>query len=141
MDSIALGRFAVRPDGALSPRGSPPPALDFAWRGRRCRAELAAEGAVRLTADAARIPSTAEPGADRRRAFAALAELPGMLPGGWQARLLADHRVSLEAETALGGTPNTTALVAAMVRFVLELDPYLDRLEAEGVGPSGRANI
>lgn len=138
METIALGPFAVMPDGAIAPRvADPAPALRFAWRGRACRAEFAAEE-LRLAADAARIPSTAEPGADRRRAFAAVAGLPGRLPEGWRARLLPDHRLRVEASAPLASPANATALVASLVRFVLALDPYLDTLEAEGVGgPSG----
>ncbi|MBR0683197.1 hypothetical protein GXW74_22100 [Roseomonas eburnea] len=133
METIALGPFAVTPDGALAPLAADPaPALRFAWRGRACRAEVAADG-LRLAADAARIPSTAEPGADRRRAFAAVARLPAHLPSGWRARLLPDHRLRLEASAPLAAPANATALVASLVRFVLALDPYLDSLEAAGV--------
>lgn len=142
MDSITLGPFAVAPDGALT---TPPPpgaaALRFAWRGRPCRAEFG-EGAMRLAADAARIPSTAEPGSDRRRAFEAMARLPAALPEGWRARLTPDHRILLEASAPLRSPANATALVSEMVRFALALDPYLDSLEMDGAGaapcaPSG----
>ena len=142
METIELGRFAVAPDGAIIPRRDPdPPALRFAWRGRPCQARIDT-GSIRLAADAARIPSTADPGADRPRAFAALAALPGRLPPGWTLRLLADHRIRLEAEAPFDRPSNATALVAALVRFALALDPYLDTLEAEGVSaPSGSAKI
>ncbi len=142
MDTITLGPFAVAPDGALTARAAPcGAALRFAWRGRHCRAEFG-EGAMRLAADAARIPSTAEPGSDRRRAFEALARLPAMLPEGWQARLMPDHRIRLEASAPLASPASATALVSAMVRFALALDPYLDSLETEGArgvppGPPG----
>ncbi len=132
MDTIELGRFAVTPDGTLTPRRAPdPPSLRFAWRGRPCQARFD-PGAIRLAADAARIPSTADRAADRPRAFAALAELPRRLPDGWQARLLPDHRIRIEAEAPMDSPSNATALVAALVRFALALDPYLDVLEAEG---------
>jgi hypothetical protein len=142
METIPLGRFAVSPDGALLPRPEPDrPALRFAWRGRRCEARVD-PGAIALAADAARIPSTADPAADRPRAFAALARLPPRLPQGWSLRLMPDHRIRLEAEAPLESPPNATALVAAMVRFALALDPYLDALEAEGAEvPSGSAKI
>lgn len=139
METIPLGRFAVTSDGALAPREPHPAAcLNFAWRGRACRAELGAEG-VRLAVDAARIPSTADPGADRRRAFAALADLPGSLPAGWQARLLPDHRIRVETRAPIGAPANAIALVSAMVRFALDLDPWLDRLEADGMAPARAA--
>lgn len=133
METFALGPFAVLSNGALAPRDPyPAPCLRFAWRGRACRAELGAEG-VRMAVDAARIPSTADPGADRRRAFAALAQLPASLPPGWQARLLPDHRIRVEVLSRLGAPANPIALVSAMVRFALDLDPWLDRLEADGM--------
>lgn len=134
MDTILLGSFAVSPDGVLRPRPAHgAPAVRFAWRGRACRAEIGAEG-LSLAADAARIPSTAEPRADRPRAFAALAGLAARLPPGWRARLTPDHRIRLEARAPLPGTANATALVTALVQFALALDPHLDTLEAEGAG-------
>jgi hypothetical protein len=134
METIALGPFAVMSDGAFAPRDPHPmPCLRFAWRGRACQAELGAEG-VRLAVVAARIPSTADPGGDRRRAFAALAQLPAILPPGWRARLLPDHRITVEALAPIGAPANAIALVSAMVRFALDLDPWLDRLEADGMG-------
>lgn len=133
MDTIELGRFAVAPDGALTARHLPePPALRFAWRGRPCQAHFD-PGVIRLEADAARIPSTADRPGDRPRAFAAVAALPRRLPAGWQARLLPDHRIRIEAEAPMDNPSNATALVAALVRFALALDPYLDALEADGV--------
>jgi hypothetical protein len=132
MDMIALGRFAVAPDGALTARHPPEaPALRFAWRGRPCQARCD-PGAIRLAADVARIPSTADRAADRPRSFAAVAALPRRLPDGWQARLLPDHRIRIETEAPMDSPSNATALVAALVRFALALDPYLDVLEAEG---------
>ncbi|HWT08917.1 MAG TPA: hypothetical protein VN329_07115 [Roseomonas sp.] len=132
MNTIELGRFAVAPDGALTPRRAPEaPALRFAWRGRACEAHFD-PGAIRLTADAARIPSTAERPTDRPRAFAAMADLPRRLPAGWHARLLPDHRIRIETEAPMDCPANATVLVAALVRFALALDPYLDALEAGG---------
>ncbi len=145
MHPVLLGPFAVAPDGVLQPcRPGQQPALRFAWRGRGCEARIG-EGGIDLAALAARIPSTAEPGADRPRAFAALSHLPKNLPTGWRMRVLPDDRVRLEAAARLERPITATGLVAALVRFVLALDPYLDRLEAEGVrGPSdasGNAKI
>ena len=98
MDTIELGRFAVAPDGALTPRSMPEaPALRFAWRGRRCQAHFD-PGLIRLEADVARIPSTAERPFDRVRAFAAVADLPRGLPAGWRAHLLPDHRIRIEVD-------------------------------------------
>jgi len=139
MSHLTLGPFTVHPTGVLEPRRTGlRPALRFAWRGRPVQAELA-EDAVRIAAIAARIPSTAEPGADRRGALAALASLPGHLPEGWRLRLLPDHRISLEAERPLGTPPTAVRLITELVRFALALDPYLDRLESAGAGAPGTA--
>ena len=137
---ITLGPFAVARDGALRAREpGRRPALHFAWRGRRCEAELA-EDSVRLAAVAARIPSTAEPGANRASAFETVATLPRSLPPGWRVKLLPDHRIRLEAATNGAAAPTATSVIAAMVRFALALDPYLDRLDSVSAGPSGRLN-
>jgi hypothetical protein len=130
MEAITLGPFTVAPDGVLQPRQAElRPALRFAWRGRACEAALEGED-LRLATVAARVPSTAEPGADRPGAFAALASLPRSLPPGWRLDLLPDHRVRLETTASLGAPPTATALIAAMVRFALAMDPYLDSLES-----------
>ncbi|GGG40542.1 hypothetical protein GCM10010964_30190 [Caldovatus sediminis] len=135
--ALTLGPFAVGEDGVLAPRapGQDPPRLRFAWRGRPCEARLDAASELRLAAIAARIPSTAEPdGAARRSAaFAALGAVQRALPGGWRLALTPDHRVRIEARTRLAAPATATGLVAAMVRFALTLDPYLDRLESAGV--------
>jgi hypothetical protein len=131
--SFTLGPFAIREDGVLEPREPElRPVLRFDWRGRRCEAAIGAER-ISIAAIAARVPSTAEPGADRPRAFQALSALPPALPQGWRLRLMPDHRVRLEADTPLPHPATATGIISAMVRFVLELDPYLDRLESEGV--------
>ncbi len=130
MPNLTLGPFAVERDGTLQPRvPGLRPAMRFAWRGRRCEAALTSEE-VHLAAVAARIPSTAEARADRPGAFETIATLPGSLPPGWRARLLPDHRVMLEAAAPLPEPPTAVELVAAMVRFALALDPYLDRLDS-----------
>lgn len=127
---ITLGPFAVGRDGALSPRlPGLRPALRFAWRGRPCEA-LVTEDALRLRALAGRIPSTAEPNADRARTLRAVAELPPELPEGWQLRLTADHRLTLEMKAPARGT--AVGMLGEMVRFAMAMDPYLDRLEAAG---------
>jgi hypothetical protein len=58
---------------------------------------------------------------------------PG-LPEGWQIGLTPDHRIRFEADLALVPPTNSPELIAALVRFVLALDPYLDRLEGAGAG-------
>lgn len=128
--ALTLGPFAVAADGTLAPRAPGlSPAIRFAWRGRLCEARLQ-EDALRLRAIAGRIPSTAEPGADRHFTARAVAALPAEMPEGWQLRLTPDHRVALERQES----PRTTAvsLLAEMVRFALALDPHLERLEGVG---------
>jgi len=95
MQSLTLGPFTVQPSGALVARDAAlRPSLRFAWRGRPCEAELGPDE-MRIAAIAARIPSTAAPGADRPAALAALAALTPHMPQGWRLRLLPDHRISL----------------------------------------------
>jgi len=127
---ITLGPFAVGQDGTLSPRQpGMRPALRFAWRGRRCEAEWR-DGCLHLRAIAGRIPSTADRGLARSRAFAAAAALPLDLPEGWCLRLTPDHRLTLE--TVAEPQATAVSLLGAMVGFAMALDPYLDRLEAGG---------
>lgn len=138
--SLTLGPFAIDRAGTLQPRAPGlRPAMRFAWRGRRCEAALTPKE-VHLAAFAARIPSTAEAQARRNSAFEAVASLPGQLPAGWKARLLPDHRLVVKAAAPLSEPPTATELIVAMVRFALDLDPYLDRLDSACGPPSGTAN-
>jgi hypothetical protein len=140
---LTLGSFAVGAEGGLVPSGDPqrPPALRFAWRGRPCEALLGGDGMLRLAAIAARIPSTADPRADRGGAFAAVAAARPSLPEGWRLDLLADHRVRVQAVAPLAPPVTATGLVAALVRFALVLDPYLATLETAGAGWAGSSDI
>ncbi|WP_424812677.1 hypothetical protein [Roseococcus sp. YIM B11640] len=129
---ITFGPFAVGRDGSLTPRGGLRPTLRFRWRGRSCEATLTGES-LQLRAVAGRIPSTAEPNADRARTLRDVADLPAELPAGWRLRLTPDHRLTLE--TGAGPSATIVAMMTEMVGFALALDPYLERLEA--VGASG----
>ena len=135
MQPLILGPFAVARDGALQPQGSPRsrPALRFPGAAGAARPRCAADG-VRLAAIAGRIPSTAEAGADRATAFETVAALPARPAPGWRLQLLPDHRIRLEAATDTAPAPTATSVIAAMVRFALALDPYLDRLDAASAG-------
>ncbi|TCZ65927.1 hypothetical protein [Roseicella aquatilis] len=138
MELLILGPFTVERDGILRPRvPEAAPALSFSWRGRHCEAAVAQDG-LHLAALAGRVPSSAEPGTDRAAAFGTLATLPRSLPPGWRLHLLPDHRIRLEAATDMPASPTATSLLAALVRFALALDPYLDRLESVSAGPVGR---
>ncbi|MFL1463813.1 hypothetical protein ACI6QG_16510 [Roseococcus sp. DSY-14] len=129
---LTLGALAVDRDGRIFPApGSPAPALRFRWRGRPCEARLE-PGRLRLSALAGRIPSTAEPGADRPWTVREVQAVPRALPGGLVLRVTPDHRLRLEGEAPAGGT--VTALLGELVRFALALDPYLERLESAGAG-------
>jgi hypothetical protein len=66
------------------PDAPEPPTLRLAWRGRRCEAVLEGAGTLRLAAIATRIPSAADPCADRGAAFAAVAAMRPCLPEGWR---------------------------------------------------------
>ena len=136
---LSLNGIAVMPDGAVAPASAARPVLRFAWRGRGCAAELAPEGLL-LSAWAGRVPSTAA-GAARRRAV--LAALPGLsrgLPARWRLRLSPDHRIHVEALCPGDYPARMTALLSALVRFALALDPLCDALEAAGADlPGGPA--
>ena len=133
---LPLGAFAVRPDGSLSAReAGNAPALRFAWRGRPCSATLG-PSALELSAEAGMVPSTAEAPAAREATFGLLSMLPSDLPRGWELRLSPDHSVRFGATASIEGPATVATLVAAMVRFVLALDPYLARL-GDAVGPVG----
>jgi hypothetical protein len=141
MQHISHGPFLVDQAGGLTPAGDPLPALRFAWRGRGCEARIEA-GRISLTAQAGRIPFTAEGRAARPGVFALLGEMPAALPQGWQLRLLPDHRVHLAVERSIPEVATATQLVGAMVSFALALDPYLDRLESAGLsGAAGTVKI
>jgi hypothetical protein len=130
--AIILGPFQVGADGVLTPIDAEArPSFRFAWRGRTVRAELETDR-LRMQATAARIPFTAERPTDRARAFGTVRGMPRELPDGWALTLAPDHSIVLETEKTVGGVTTVTKLLASLTRFVLELDPYLDRLEAGG---------
>ncbi|UFN50026.1 hypothetical protein LPC08_05145 [Roseomonas sp. OT10] len=136
---MALGAFTVGRDGRIAPRGPDhPAALRFAWRGRPCTAVLEADG-LGLSAEAGRVPYTVEAPRARGAALETLARLPAELPPGWALALRPDHRIRLAARAILPGAATATGLVAAMVHFVLALDPYLERLEASGLAAAPSA--
>ncbi|MDP3417023.1 hypothetical protein [Falsiroseomonas sp.] len=130
MQQLPHGPFLVGNDGSLRPVRDA--AMRFAWRGRGCVATLS-DGQISLAAQAGAVPYTAEQPGARPGAFAALGAMPGELPQGWRLRLMPDHRVRLEVDVDLEGDTTAIALVSAMVRFALALDPYLDRLELAGL--------
>ncbi|WP_270933744.1 hypothetical protein [Falsiroseomonas oryzae] len=131
--AVPHGPFLITAEGELHPQRVP--ALRFAWRGRNCEARLA-DGTVRLSAGGGAVPYTAERQQDRAAALAEVGRLRADLASGWRLRVMPDLRLWLEADAPCPDPVTATGLVAAMVGFVLALDPYLDRLEAAGVPAS-----
>ena len=93
----------------------------FRWRGRRVRAELAADAQLRLSVLAGHVPFTAEAAALR----------PGVYAG-----LTPSHGVVIEAIEALDAPATASRLIAAAARFALRLGPCLDLLDEAGVRPA-----
>jgi hypothetical protein len=138
-----LGPFIVDEEGRLYPRvPDKVPSFSVCWRDRLLHLRLsraAAAGATQLSlgvqAVLGRIPSTAEAIGPGRRdeAFALLRNLAPVLPAGWEISLFADHRVRLDLQSGLELPTSATALVTAVTVLLLELAPYLDVLDAEGI--------
>lgn len=140
-----LGNFAVDASGRLSP-GEPggKPAFRLRWRGRLVQLRMAegatdASGSLAVQTVLGRVPSTAQcPGglADetRRRAFTVLRQLPALLPESWRMRLLADHRIGLEAYLPIALPAGAATLIAELAQFLLMIAPYLDVLDEAGMG-------
>jgi hypothetical protein len=54
------------------------------------------------------------------------------LPDGWRLQVLPSHRLRLQSVRRMPEPASAAVLVTALVGFVLELDPYLDRLDSAG---------
>lgn len=128
---LRLNGIAVMQDGAVAPDLPVRPALRFAWRGRGCTAELAADGLL-LTSWAARVPSSALAAERRAAVLAALPEIAERLPAGWRLRLAPDHRILVQAASPGAYPTPMVALLSDLVRFALALDPLCDALDAAG---------
>jgi hypothetical protein len=142
-----LGPFTVDSGGRLSP-GAPEtaPAFLFRWRDRVIRARLAqattGNGQLLLQAIIGRVPSTAGTFDEtlRPRSFGLLRWLERTVPAAWRVRLLADHRVWMEAETRIALPITATALITEIALFLLEVGPFLDLLDETGLtGPAAGA--
>lgn len=141
----ALGPFKIDSNGLLSP-ATPQSSPGFAvcWRHRQVRARMRARpvgsgsnGMLDLQARIGRVPSTADaPTMPSRRhhALGVLRLLPGLMPAGWRLTLLPDHTVMVQAEALLTLPVSAVALVTEMAMFLLGLTPYLELLDAEGIG-------
>jgi len=146
-----LGPFKVDQNGRLHPNevGSNP-TFGFTWRNRPVHAVLKGDS-LALQAMLGRVPSTGGTGGeqqprvgDRERLFLLLRGLQKLLPPLWRLRLLADHRVRVEAEEPLEWPTTATGLMTSVTLFVLALAPYLDLLDETGlsaVAAGGTAKI
>ncbi len=135
-----LGPFAVDAEGRLSPcEPESAPAFLFRWRGRPVRARVAqaeaGTGRLVLQVTLGRVRSTASTPDEtlRPRNFTLLRWLMKSVPSTWRVGLLADHRVWLEAVTGISLPITAAALITETTRFALELTPYLDLLDEDGL--------
>ncbi len=133
-----LGPFAVDADGGLRPDPAQGASFQFLWRDRVVETTLHGT-AIRARALLGRVPTSAAAAPARPGAFAALAELPGLAPEGWQIALRPDHRIELTWSASLAAPVGAPALVSHLTEFLLRLAPYLDWLEEAGIDPWGSA--
>lgn len=142
MDKRSLGSFSVDELGRISLGQGETGGFGFRWRGRPVALEVSGAAAgqggasrcrVRITAQAGRVPSSAL-AAERRPDALQLARLLGnALPEGWRVRLLADHRLEIEAEESLPFPALVGELMVPATRFAIRLGPYLDVLDEHGM--------
>jgi hypothetical protein len=131
-DPFPLGPFIVDETGRLALRmPGCRPSFWFMWRDRRFSAVMAA-GLVSLSATLGEVPSTLIGAARREDAFAALRALPRDLPRGWRLRLTPEHRIEVAADETMVWPATAASLVQPLIRFLLQLSPYLDLLEEAG---------
>ncbi len=146
--TVTLGPFKVDAQGLLSPATAASfPGFAVRWRDRIVHARMhqdetgnAHQGTLEIAARLGRVPSTAEPAAfsaKRGGALAILRLMPGLMPAGWNLRLTADHAVVVEALAPLVLPVSAIALVTQMAAFLLDLGPYLDALDEEGIAAGG----
>jgi len=143
-----LGPFVVDEEGRLYPRvPDKVPSFTVGWRDRLLHLRLAraapgsSEAALHVQAVLGRVPSTAGssgPG-QRTEALALLRDIAPALPTGWEISLFADHRVRLDLATGLDLPMDATTLVTTVTLVLLELSPYLDVLDAEGIAAVPRS--
>jgi hypothetical protein len=142
---ITLGPFRVDQQGLLSPADPDCfPRFAVRWRDRLVQAHMrqpsagnTRHGTLNLSSRIGRVPSTAGPtpsAANRTTILDVLRQLPRLLPAGWRMRLMPDHSVLVEAQTELILPVSAISLVTEMSLFLLSLAPYLDVLDAEGIG-------
>ena len=142
---LALGPFTVDCAGRLAPLGpEASPGFLFRWRDRVVRARMmpstaGSEGRLRLQVALGRVPSTAgraDP-ASRPDSFAVVRLMARAFPPDWRIRLLPDHRVRLETDTALALPITASGLLIELTCFLLALAPYLDMFDETGMAAPG----
>ena len=140
---MKLGPFRVDRQGLLSP-ADPARFPQFAvrWRDRVVQARMAqpvledhCRGILAVSTKVGRVPSTSGSSAHSRVALLRQMQLlPRRMPPGWQLRLTPDHCVTVETQIALALPISAVALVTHISFFLLSLSPYLDVLDADGIG-------
>jgi hypothetical protein len=135
-----LGQFIVDAKGRLQPDDpDATPTVYMSWRGLTVRVlvQRASDngnsgGSLAISAVIGRVPSTASDpsgGAGRRtQALEMLQELAEVVDEGWQLRLLADHRASIELTRNIALPATAGRLLTEVTCFLLALAPYLDLL-------------
>ena len=144
MDRRSLGSFSVDELGRISLGQGEAGGFGFRWRGRSVALEVsngatagtrgsASSCRIRITAQAGRVPSSALAAERRPDALQLARLLRGALPQGWRVRLLADHRLEIEAEESLPFPALVGELMVPATRFAIRLGPYLDLLDEHGM--------
>lgn len=135
-----LGPFEIDAAGLLRP-ATPGcvPRFTVIWRNRPVQIALKGDdgdaGALEFVARLGRVPSTAGLSAagDRQAALQTITAMSRLLPKGAQMLLAADHSVALTASVSLALPAGVVSLIAAVTRFLLSLQPYLDVLDEGAV--------
>ncbi len=132
-DLLQLGPFVVE-DGTRLRFREPGcrPQFSFQWRKRRFDVVLA-DGEIAMSGVLGKIPSTSGGGETREHVFALLRGLTGCLPPGWALRLTPEHRIQVASDQSIDWPTSAVALLQPVVAFLLQLAPFLDLLEEEGV--------
>ncbi len=129
-----LGPFLVEETGKLTFRSpDQSAALSFLWHGRRFSARIV-PGSIKMSSVIGHIPSTMRGAHRRQPALTCLRALPPLLPPGWSLRLTPDHRVHIDVAEPMGWPAHATDLMLPLLRFLLQLGPFLDLLDENELG-------
>ncbi len=129
-----LGPFLVEESGKLTFRSpNQEAALSFAWHGRRFSARIV-PGRIKFSSVIGHIPSSASGAHRRQSALTCMRALPPLLPPDWSVRLSPDHRVHVDVAETMEWPAHATDLMIPLLRFLLQLGPYLDLLDESELG-------